>query len=101
MPSTHQTGKGDAAWEDVADGADRNDDTFRDAVKMLATKNDPTIKALVRGIRKPERARAYIEAEILLADDRDRDPRRKLIGMLNSKVSELTTDDESQDGDDS
>lgn len=97
MPSTHQSGTGGIEWEDVADAADRNDDTFRDAVKMLATKNDPTIKALVRGIRKPERARAYIEAELLLADDRDRDPRKKLIGMLNSKVSELA---ESEDGGD-
>lgn len=96
MPSTHQSGKGKDAWKDAVD-ASKSDD-FAEAAKMLATKNDPTIRALVRGIRRPDRARAYIEAEVALADHEDRDPRKKLIGMLNSKVSELS---ESEDGDDS
>ena len=62
--------------------------------KMLSTKNAPTIRALVRGIRDPNRARAYIEAELQLADDEDRDPRRELIGMLNRKVDDLSPDDD-------
>lgn len=56
---------------------------------MLATKNDATIRALVKGIRRRERALQYIESEIELADEEDREPRKKLIGMLNAKVSEL------------
>jgi len=84
MPSTHQSG----ASRDYAD----------EPTKMLATKNDATIKALVRGIRKPERARAYIQAELSLAESEDRDPRKPLIGMLNAKVSELT-ESEDEDGD--
>jgi hypothetical protein len=92
MPSTHQTGTSSTDYEDVV-GAD-DGETFAEAAKMLATKNDATIKALVRGIRKPDRARADIRAEIALADHEDRDPRKKLIGMLNAKVSELTEGDE-------
>lgn len=96
MPSTHQTGASASDdWKEVPDDADSD---FAEATKMLATKNDPTIRALVRGIRRPDRARAYIKAEIALADHEDRDPRKKLIGMLNSKVSELS---ESEGGDDS
>lgn len=59
-----------------------------EAEKMLATKDDATVKAIVRGIRDPDRAREYIEAELSLADDEDRKPRKKLIGMLNRQVSE-------------
>lgn len=92
MPSTHQAGTSSTDYEDVVGNDDG--DTFAEAAKMLATKNDPTIKALVRGIRKRDRARAYIRAEIALADHEDRDPRKKLIGMLNAKVSELTEADE-------
>jgi len=84
MPSTHQTGKSSGDYPN-------------EAYKMLATKNDPTIKALVRGIRKPDRARRYIEAEVDLARQEDREPRKKLIGMLNAKVSELS--EEGGDGD--
>lgn len=84
MPSTHQTGKSSGDYDD-------------EPTRMLATKNDATIKALVRGIRKPERARAYIQAELSLAEAEDRDPRKPLIGMLNSKVTELTADGEDTD----
>jgi len=61
---------------------------------MLATKNDATIRALVKGIRRRERARQYIESEIALAEEEDRSPRKKLIGMLNAKVSELAEEEE-------
>ena len=92
MPSKHQTGAGTKSYDS-------------DAKRMLATKNDATIKALVRGIRRKERARAYIQAELALAEEEDRDPRRKLIGLLNAKTSELEpdtsgdTDAEGGDGD--
>lgn len=80
MPSTHQSGRGTRTGFDS------------DAKKMLATKNDATIKALVRGIRRKQRARDYIQAEIELADEEDRDPRKPLIGMLNGKMRDLEAD---------
>lgn len=83
MPSTHQSGKASGDYDD-------------EPAKVLATKNDATIKAIVRGIHTPERARAYIKAEISLAEYEDREPRKPLIGMLNGKVSELS---ESEDDD--
>jgi len=95
MPSTHQTGAASSDdWKGVVDDPDSD---FAVAAKMLGTKNDATIRALVRGIRRKERARAYIQAEVDLADHADRDPRKKLIGMLNSKVSELP-EPEGEDG---
>lgn len=84
MPSKHQTGAGTRSFDS-------------EPKKMLATKNDATIKALVRGIRRKERARAYIQAELALADEEGRDPRKPLIGLLNSKVGELR--DDASDGD--
>jgi len=94
MPSKHQSGAGSRT------------DFPNEPYKMLATKNDATIKALVRGIRRKERARAYIQAELDLADDEGRDPRKPLIGLLNSKTNELEADAsgdadaEDTDGDD-
>lgn len=84
MPSTHQSGKGTGDYDS-------------DAKKMLATKNDATIKALVRGIRRVERARDYIQAELALAEEEDRDPRKPLVGMLNGKMRDLEAD--ADDGD--
>jgi len=81
-------------WKTVADDPDSD---FAEAAKMLSKKNDATIKALVRGIRKPERARAYIQAELSVAESEDRDPRKPLIGMLNAKVSELTDPEDKGD----
>jgi len=94
MPSVNQSASesGDK-WKAHVDDPDSD---FAEAAKMLATKSDATIKALVRGIRDADRARAYIQAEIALADHDDRDPRKPLIGMLNAKVSDLK---ESDDGD--
>lgn len=69
MPSKHQTGAGSADYDS-------------DEKKMLATKNDLTIAALIRGIRKPERARNYVQAEVELADER-----------LNGDVDQATVDD--------
>jgi len=60
---------------------------------MLATKNDLTIAALIRGIRDPERAQAYIDAEIELADDEARDVRKEIIGACNRKKTALEGDD--------
>lgn len=60
--------------------------------KMLATKNDATIRALIRGIDDADRAKAYIEAELQLAEDVGRDPRKPLIGLLNSKKTSLVSD---------
>lgn len=79
MPSKYQTGKG-------------TDDYDSEPKRMLATKNDATIKALVRGIRRVERARDYIRAELELADEEDREPRKPLIGMLNGKMRDLEAD---------
>lgn len=80
MPSKHQTGAGSKDYDS-------------EPKKMLATKNDLTIAALIRGIRKPERAQAYIDAEIELADEEDRDPRKGIIGACNRKKTALEDDD--------
>ena len=64
---------------------------------MLATKNDATIRALVRGIEDEDRARSYIEAELQLADDEGRTPRKPLIGLLNSKKTSLRPDEDTPD----
>lgn len=61
---------------------------------MLATKNDATLRALIRGMRDPDRARAWVSAEIELAKSEGREPRRKLIGELNRKVDDLKPDEE-------
>lgn len=75
MPSTNQSGNaGDYSSEEK---------------KMLATKNDPTIAALIRGIRDPERAKAYIEAELELADEEDRKPRQGFVGACNRRKTAL------------
>jgi hypothetical protein len=76
MPSTHQT---PAA----------TDDYESEPKKMLATKNDLTLAALIRGIRDPDRAQAYIDAEIALAADEDRDPRKDIIGACNRTKAAL------------
>jgi hypothetical protein len=60
---------------------------------MLATKNDLTIAALIRGIRDVDRARDYIQAEVDLADDEGRDARSDIIGALNRKITSLQGDD--------
>jgi hypothetical protein len=57
--------------------------------KMLATKNDRTIAALIRGIRDPDRAHAYIKAEVALADEEDRDVRKSVVGACNRKQKAL------------
>ena len=61
--------------------------------KILSTKSEATIKAVVNGIDDVDRARAYIEAEVDLANRNDRDVRKRLIAMLNAKVSELKDSD--------
>lgn len=76
MPSKYQTGAGTSDYDS-------------EPKKMLATKNDLTIAALIRGIRDPERAKAYIEAEVALADEEDRDTRKEIIGACNRKQSAL------------
>lgn len=81
MPSKHQTGGGSKTYDS-------------EPKRMLANKNDATIRALIRGIRKPDRARAYIHAEIELADEEDRAVRKGIIGLCNAKLSELKPDDE-------
>ena len=78
MPSEHQSG--------------RRTDYPSEEYRFLATKNDATLKAIVRGIRKAERARAYVQAEVALAKSEGRKPRKELIGMLNQKIDALQTD---------
>ena len=88
MPSKYQSGRGSKTYDS-------------EAKRMLATKNDATLRGLIRGIRDPDRARRYVQAEIELADEEDREPRKKLIGMCNRKVSELKPDDpDDEDADD-
>mgnify|MGYP006270766987 CR=1 FL=1 len=79
MPSRHQTGKGSGDYDS-------------EPKKMLATKNDLTIAALIRGIRDVDRARAYVQAEVELADEEDREPRKDVIGACNRKITELQDD---------
>lgn len=81
MPSEYQSGRNTGQYDD-------------EPTKMLATKNDATIRALVEGIRDVDRARSYIEAELSLADAEDRDTRQDLIGLLNGKVDDLRDGDE-------
>ena len=57
--------------------------------KFLANKSDFTIKARLRGIDDPEVARRFIEAEVELAEERDRDVRNDLIGTLNAIIDDL------------
>lgn len=76
MPSTDQP-------------AATSDDYDSEPKKMLATKNDLTIAALISGIRKPERAQAYVEAEVALADEDDRDVRKGIVGACNRKKRAL------------
>lgn len=97
MPSTFQSGKSKGSYERIVSESDRDDDTFVDAVRMLSTKNDPTIRSLVRGIRDVDRARAYVEAELAIADAEDRDPRSSLIGLVNTKIDELKADEDDDD----
>jgi len=94
MPSTNQSGKTTGDYDSIVSESDRDDDHFADAVKMVTTKNDATIKALIAGIRDPDRARAYIQAEVAAADYEDRDLRRRLIGMCNRKIDDLTPDED-------
>lgn len=54
-----------------------------DAKRFLALKSDTTIAALIRGIDDPGRADRWIRAEVELADEDDRDPRKEVIGLLN------------------
>ena len=97
MPSEYQTGTGSTDdYKQIAADTDVGPDVvehFAEAVKMLSTKNPATIRGLVKGIRHPDRARAYVKAELAVADAEDREPRRKLIGMCNRMVTELTEDD--------
>jgi hypothetical protein len=65
--------------------------------KVLATKNDATIRAVVRGMRRVERARDYAQAEIRLANRENREPRKKLIGLLNGRIAELQDPDRDDD----
>ena len=57
--------------------------------KFLATKSDFTIKCRLRGIDDPEVARRFVEAEVELAEEHDRDARRDLVGTLNALIDEL------------
>lgn len=81
MPSRHQSGNPGGTRYETA------------AKKMLATKNDLTIAALIRGIRKVDRAQAYIEAEVELADEEDRDVRTGIVGACNRKKTALEDED--------
>lgn len=86
MPSTNQSGRKTS-----------NRDFDSDAKKMLATKNDLTIAALIRGIRDPDRVDEYVRAEVELADEEGRDPRKDIIGALNRKKTALTPDEDGED----
>lgn len=85
MPSTNQVAKTDT----------RDFESYYK--RLLAEKNDLTIAALIRGIRTPERAQEYIEAEVGLADDEDRDPRKDVIGALNRRKAILTPDEDDKE----
>jgi predicted DNA-binding protein YlxM (UPF0122 family) len=60
-----------------------------EAAYVLAEKNDATVRAVIKGIRKPERVTEYIEAELWLADHEDRQVRKQLISLLNEKRSDI------------
>ena len=79
MPSTNQTGTSDRDFDS-------------DAKKYLATKNELTIAAMIRGMRKVDRVTDWVNAEIELAQEEDRDPRKDVIGALNRKKSALEGD---------
>lgn len=76
MPSQYQT-------------APKSKDYDSEAKKMVATKNDRTVKALIRGIVDVDRAREYIQAEVEIADEEDRKVRKKLIAALNNRIDAI------------
>lgn len=63
-----------------------------EAKKMVATKNDMTLNALIRGMVDADRAREYIQAEVDVAAEEDRKPRKKLIGALNRRIDAIEDD---------
>lgn len=84
MPSTNQQGNDSGDYRS-------------EAHKMLAEKNDLTIAALIRGIDDADRAQAFIDAEVELADDEDRDVRTDVIGACNRKKAALTQGEDAED----
>lgn len=77
MPSANQRAAGDGPGYDS------------EPKKMLSEKNDMTIAALIRGIVDPDRAQAYYDAEVELAEDEDREPRSDVAGACYRKMREL------------
>ena len=84
-PSTNQTGTGE----------DRDWPT--EAHKMVATKSKGTLAGIVAGMNDPDRARQYIEAELEVAQEEGREPRKDLVGALNRIIADAEADDDDQD----
>lgn len=59
-----------------------------DPEKVLATKNDLTIAAVIRGIADPERARSYAVAEAAREP-----PRQWVVALANQRLRELEVGD--------
>ena len=69
MPSEYQNGTGEQYDSE--------------AEKMLATKNDATLRGLIDGMRDPDRVQEWIETEA------DGDARAEIIGALNRQKADL------------
>lgn len=69
--------------------ADDSPDYDSEPAKMVREKDVPTLAALIRGIRDPKRAQAYVDAEVEAAEDEDRDPRKDVVGACYRKIAEL------------
>lgn len=69
--------------------ADDSPDYDSEPEKMVREKDVPTLAALIRGIRDVDRAQAYVDAEIELADEDGSDPRSDVVGACYRKISEL------------
>lgn len=50
------------------------------------THGDELAVARARGVRDPELARTYLEVELMLAEDQDRDPRQAVVAELNRTI---------------
>lgn len=79
-PSTNQSGNaGD--WES-------------EAHKMVATKSAGTLAGIVAGIEGAQRATEFIEAELEIAEQEGREPRRDLVGALNRIRNDADEEDD-------
>lgn len=83
MPSENQFGTDERPWPDLE-------------TKLVATKDQTTLWAIIKGLDDREEILRYAEAEIALADDQDRDVRKWVVALANRRISILNGLEENQ-----